>query len=441
MSAFDLQTLRRLDRPKRLLLECVIADFVQLSFNTFQRRGSGEALKVDRKLMHAGQRVYLHRSDSAINGMIRVGCIKLSLCKGASDSIQVSKVHEIQPFVVLDFCVHDSVQRCGIGKQLFEEMLKRERLGRRLDPGELAYDGASPKLLAFLKKHYGLFDFVFLISHSSHPNLLVFSTFNQYLTTLLHKTDAPGLVSVVYTSPLLTPQGAGNGVFLADLPVLPKLVLSRQTDFQLQAEGKDNHPKKFHALQALPQDLELQDSHQKKRSRALLSLNSVTLSDIFVPRPQQHRTIPTLSDCINLRDMDAVPEISRRQDIIQAAARASARAHFAASSVYTNWTVTNASARPEEQSYTPKPWNPQPLHNNDNKFSLRLRGCESTAAAPLSHRLAHGPLPPCLSPLKEKERKGEERIVATKLQEIDSLLSQRAPVLSLLALLVQKYKY
>jgi hypothetical protein len=299
----------------------------------------------------------------------------------------------------------------------------------------------SKALLAFLKKHYGLFDFVFLISHSSHPNLLVFSTFNQYLTTLLHKTDAPGLVSVVYTSPLLTPQGAGNGVFLADLPVLPKLVLSRQTDFQLQAEGKDNHPKKFHALQALPQDLELQDSHQKKRSRALLSLNSVTLSDIFVPRPQQHRTIPTLSDCINLRDMDAVPEISRRQDIIQAAARASARAHFAASSVYTNWTVTNASARPEEQSYTPKPWNPQPLHNNDNKFSLRLRGCESTAAAPLSHRLAHGPLPPCLSPLKEKERKGEERIVATKLQEIDSLLSQRAPVLSLLALLVQKYKY
>ena len=97
MSAFDLQTLRRLDRPKRLLLECVIADFVQLSFNTFQRRGSGEALKVDRKLMQAGQRVYLHRSDSAINGMIRVGCIKLSLCKGASDAIQVSKVHEIQP--------------------------------------------------------------------------------------------------------------------------------------------------------------------------------------------------------------------------------------------------------------------------------------------------------------------------------------------------------
>ena len=59
---------------------------------------------------------------------------------------------EIKPLCVLDFYVHESCQRSGLGKLLFEKMLKNE--GKQ--PEELAYDRPSPKLLGFLKKHYGL---------------------------------------------------------------------------------------------------------------------------------------------------------------------------------------------------------------------------------------------------------------------------------------------
>lgn len=34
--------------------------------------------------------------------------------------------HEIKPLCVLDFYVHESVQRGGIGKLLFEKMLENE---------------------------------------------------------------------------------------------------------------------------------------------------------------------------------------------------------------------------------------------------------------------------------------------------------------------------
>ena len=49
---------------------------------------------------------------------------------------------EIKPLCVLDFYVHESVQRSGVGKELFEKMLEHERKG----PEELGYDRPSPKL-------------------------------------------------------------------------------------------------------------------------------------------------------------------------------------------------------------------------------------------------------------------------------------------------------
>ena len=63
---------------------------------------------------------------------------------------------EMNPLSVLDFYVHESVQRGGHGKQLFEKMLKNEGV----EPRKLAYDRPSPKLKGFLAKHYNLKDFV-----------------------------------------------------------------------------------------------------------------------------------------------------------------------------------------------------------------------------------------------------------------------------------------
>jgi hypothetical protein len=69
---------------------------------------------------------------------------------------------------VLDFYVHESEQRHGYGKVLFEQMLTEERV----DPRHLAIDRPSPKFLGFLKKHYRLSDYV--------PQSNNFVVFNQY---------------------------------------------------------------------------------------------------------------------------------------------------------------------------------------------------------------------------------------------------------------------
>lgn len=53
---------------------------------------------------------------------------------------------------VLDFYIHESRQRGGLGKILFEHMLEVENLL----PEQLAIDRPSEKLLAFLRKHYAL---------------------------------------------------------------------------------------------------------------------------------------------------------------------------------------------------------------------------------------------------------------------------------------------
>ncbi|XP_075229251.1 alpha-tubulin N-acetyltransferase-like isoform X2 [Lycorma delicatula] len=60
--------------------------------------------------------------------------------------------HEKMSLCVLDFYVHESRQRKGYGKILFEHMLREENTV----PHRLAIDKPSEKFLAFLYKHYGL---------------------------------------------------------------------------------------------------------------------------------------------------------------------------------------------------------------------------------------------------------------------------------------------
>jgi len=65
-------------------------------------------------------------------------------------------VKELRPLCVLDFYVHESMQRKGMGKILFEKMLSKEGIV----PEKLAYDRPSIKFVSFLKKHYGLSNYV-----------------------------------------------------------------------------------------------------------------------------------------------------------------------------------------------------------------------------------------------------------------------------------------
>jgi GNAT superfamily N-acetyltransferase len=78
------------------------------------------------------------------------------------------QLREIRPLCVLDFYVHESCQRSGIGRRLFDHMLTEESVV----PAKLAYDRPSPKLIAFLRKHFGLSKYV--------PQTNNFVVFSQY---------------------------------------------------------------------------------------------------------------------------------------------------------------------------------------------------------------------------------------------------------------------
>lgn len=58
---------------------------------------------------------------------------------------------EMNPHCMLDFYVHESNQRMGIGRHLFDTFLNAEDLSAQ----NIAYDRPSSKLLSFLYKHYG----------------------------------------------------------------------------------------------------------------------------------------------------------------------------------------------------------------------------------------------------------------------------------------------
>ncbi|KAG2492028.1 hypothetical protein HYH03_009757 [Edaphochlamys debaryana] len=118
------------------------------------------------RLRSTDQRLYLHMyrqtNKTVILGGLKVGTKRLYVRTLTADLL------EIEPVCVLDFYVHESMQRQGVGKHLFEHFLTTEGL----DPGCLAYDRPSPKLLGFLKKHYGLYEYV-----PQSNNYVVFSRY------------------------------------------------------------------------------------------------------------------------------------------------------------------------------------------------------------------------------------------------------------------------
>lgn len=83
---------------------------------------------------------------STVIGFLKVGYKKLFVLDrhGAHN--------EEEPLCVLDFYIHESLQRHGHGKDLFEHMLQQEQV----DPQHLAVDRPSEKFLCFLRKHYNL---------------------------------------------------------------------------------------------------------------------------------------------------------------------------------------------------------------------------------------------------------------------------------------------
>ena len=102
------------------------------------------------KLAANGHRLYIKVADNTCIGLIKVGNKSLFVRNRSGGII------EMNPLAVLDFYVHESVQRGGHGKELYDKMIQAENV----EPRKLAYDRPSTKFKNFLAKHYNLKDFV-----------------------------------------------------------------------------------------------------------------------------------------------------------------------------------------------------------------------------------------------------------------------------------------
>ena len=120
------------------------------------------------KFFISNHRIFIKAEQNKVLGFIKVGAKKLFLRDRSYN------YHEVNALCVLDFYVHESTQRRGIGKQLFDYMLKFEKK----IPTELAYDRPSPKLLSFLRKYFGLNDFI-----QQNNNYVVFDDFFNLISS------------------------------------------------------------------------------------------------------------------------------------------------------------------------------------------------------------------------------------------------------------------
>lgn len=69
------------------------------------------------RLFTSDNRLYLRAEGNKVLGLLKVGVKKLFIRN------EMGSIKEISPLCVLDFYVHESVQRGGQGKALFEKML------------------------------------------------------------------------------------------------------------------------------------------------------------------------------------------------------------------------------------------------------------------------------------------------------------------------------
>lgn len=134
-----------------------------------------------------GQRIYLLLEGNVALGFLKVGTKRLFVAPppwamadryGVQDALQ-----EINPACALDFYVHESCQRGGFGRLIFDEMLQMEGL----QPAELAYDRPSSKLICFLGKHFGLVKY-----RPQNNNFVVFDEYFQGLAETQRRSPGPG---------------------------------------------------------------------------------------------------------------------------------------------------------------------------------------------------------------------------------------------------------
>lgn len=95
-------------------------------------------------------KLYLKIHSNKVVGILKTGIRKLFYTN------EIGRMLEITPLCLLDFYIHETCQRSGFGKELYEFMLKTECT----TANKLAIDKPSHKLLAFMRKYYSLSDYI-----------------------------------------------------------------------------------------------------------------------------------------------------------------------------------------------------------------------------------------------------------------------------------------
>ena len=135
--------------PKNIFQEVKLAIDIIGQMSSIAQELKSTITTTDKFLAVIDQKIFMKINESQILGFLKIGYKKLFIRN------KVSQLHELNLLCVLDFYVHESQQRSGIGKQLFDFMLENEKTC----PERLGYDRPSIKLLSFLKKYYGLTDY------------------------------------------------------------------------------------------------------------------------------------------------------------------------------------------------------------------------------------------------------------------------------------------
>jgi alpha-tubulin N-acetyltransferase 1 len=116
------------------------------------------------KLAGSNHTIIVCRSTDGDN--VGIGCCVGYLKYGVKDLYfyhKNGKVIQSSPVCLLDFYVDDSMQRNGLGLSLFRHMLDALSIDppvssstTPITPKDIAYDRPSPKLIAFMRKHYNM---------------------------------------------------------------------------------------------------------------------------------------------------------------------------------------------------------------------------------------------------------------------------------------------
>lgn len=144
--AVTARSLQELSRDSQQNAKAVLDVFGERSARAQKLKGPITSFS---KILSASDQVlYMQHEGNKALGFIKVGKRRLFIH-------HLGRMREIVPLCVLDFYVHESCQRMGVGSKLFRHMLARHAV----HPSKLAYDRPSPKLIAFLRKYYNLTEF------------------------------------------------------------------------------------------------------------------------------------------------------------------------------------------------------------------------------------------------------------------------------------------